>query len=74
MARGVQFMKNIPATVRVVTELEDKGCQQATDVAFEGILKIKVKVRNQRQFGLSHDLDVLNNSGAYPKYEFSIQK
>jgi hypothetical protein len=67
-------MKNIPATVRVVTELEEKGCQQAADVAFEGILEIKVKVRDQCRFGLSHDLDVLNNSGAYPKYEFSIQK
>jgi hypothetical protein len=53
--------------------LEEKGCQQAADVAFEGILKIKVKIPDQCRFGLSHDLDVLDNSGAYPKYEFSIR-
>ena len=67
-------MKNIPATVRVVTELEEKGRQQAADVAFEGILEIKVKVSDQCRLGLSRGLDVLNNSGAYPIYEFSIQK
>ena len=30
---GVQLIKNIPATVRVASELEKKGCQQAADVA-----------------------------------------
>jgi hypothetical protein len=32
MARGVQVIKNIPASIIIVTELEEKGCQQAADI------------------------------------------
>jgi hypothetical protein len=42
------------------------------EIALGRILKVKIKVGNQCRAGLSHVLDVLNDSGAYPKYEFSI--
>src|ERR1019366_5006522 len=72
MTRGVQVIKNIPATVRIATELEEKGCQQAVDIALGSILEVKIVVCDQCRPGLSHVLNVLNNSGAYQKYEFPI--
>jgi hypothetical protein len=64
-AHGEQFVKNIPAMVRVVGELEEKGCQQATDVALRGITEVEVMVRDQGRTNLAHVLDVLDNGGAY---------
>jgi hypothetical protein len=66
-------MENIPTTVRVVTELEEKGCQQAADIALGSILEVKVVVCDQCRPDFSHISDVLDNSGAYQKYEFSIR-
>ena len=65
-------MKNIPATVGIVTELEEKGCQQAADIAFRSIFEIKVVVCDQCWTGPSRVLDVLNNSRAYQKYKYPI--
>ena len=67
-------MKNIPTTVRVVTELEEKGRQEAADFTLGGILKVEVIVRDQRRLVLSHVINILNDSGADKKYEFSITK
>jgi len=61
---GVQLMKNIPATIREATELEEERRQQAVDVTFGVVLKIEVVVRNQ---SLSYALDILNDGGAYQK-------
>jgi hypothetical protein len=65
-------MKDIPATVRVVTELEEKRCQQAVDAALGCILEVEVVIRDQCRPSFLHVLDVLDNSGTFPKYEFSI--
>ena len=67
-------MEDIPATSRVVNELEEKGCQEAADTTLEGILKVKIVVRDQQRSGLSHILDVFYNGGADTKYEFSVTK
>ena len=72
MTRGVQFVKNIPAIVGVVTKLEEKGCQQAADMALGSILGVKVVVCDPCRTGLSHVLDVLDNSRAYQKYKYPI--
>jgi hypothetical protein len=39
--------ENIPATIRVFTELEDKRGEQAAEVALQDILEVKVVVRYQ---------------------------
>jgi hypothetical protein len=65
-------MKNVPATARVVTELEEEGRQQAPNDTFGGILKVEVVVCDQCGQGVSHVLDVLDNSGAYQQYGFPI--
>jgi len=67
-------MKNIPTTVRVVTELEDKGCQEAADITLGDILEVKVIVCDQCRLVLSHVLNVLNDSGADRKYGFPVTK
>jgi hypothetical protein len=67
-------MKNIPATVRLVTKLEEEGRQQAADIALGGILEIKIIVCDQGRFGISRIFDVLDNGGAYQGYEFPILK
>jgi hypothetical protein len=67
-------MKNIPATVGLVTELEKNGGQQAADVALGGILEIEIIVRDQGRLGILQFFDVLDNGGAYQQYEFPILK
>ena len=70
--RGVQFIEDIPATSRVVNELEEQGCQQAADTTLGGILKVKIVVSDQRRPGRLHNLDVFNNGGANTRYKFSV--
>jgi hypothetical protein len=38
--------KKVTATIRVVSELQEKGGEQAPDIAFGDILEIEVVVRN----------------------------
>ena len=38
----VQFMEGIPVTVRVASQLQKEGSQQAPDIAFGNIFEIKV--------------------------------
>jgi hypothetical protein len=73
-ARSKQVMENIPATVTVVSQLKEKGRQQAADIALEGILKVKVIPRDQSRPGLSHDLDVFDNSRTYQQYKFPLME
>jgi hypothetical protein len=58
-------MEDIPTAIRVVTQLEEEGCQHAADVAFRSVLKVKVVESHERRPSLSHRLDVFNNGGAY---------
>ena len=67
-------MKNVPATVAVVSQLEEKRRQQATDMALGGILKVEVVVRDQSRPGLSRVLDVFDNGRAYQWYKFLSKK
>jgi hypothetical protein len=67
-------MKDIPAKIRIITELEEKGCQQAADIALGSVLEIKVIERDQCRPCLLHVLDILNNSGACPNINFILQK
>jgi len=67
-ARFVQLMKDIPATSRVVTELEEKGHQEAADMALGGVVKIKVVVGDQGRLLFCQVLDVFDNGGADRKH------
>jgi hypothetical protein len=65
-------MKNIPATFRVVSQLEEKGGQQAADIALGSILEVKIVIRDQSRPKLLYVLDVFNTSGAYRWYQFLL--
>ena len=73
-ACGEQVIKNIPATVRVVSQLKEKRRQQAADIPLGSIFKVKVIPRDQGRTGLSHVLDVFDNSGTYCRYKFPLIK
>jgi hypothetical protein len=72
MVPGVQRKKNILATIAIVSELDEKRPQQAADIVFRGSLKGEVIVRDQGGSGLSHVLDVFDNSRACRRYESPI--
>jgi hypothetical protein len=42
-------MKNMLEGIAVVTELEEKGCQQAIDMALGGVLEVEVMISDQRR-------------------------
>jgi hypothetical protein len=63
-ARLVQLTKGIQTAIRVSTELEEKGCQQATNMALGGILEIEVMIRDQDRRLFLYVLDVSDNGGA----------
>jgi hypothetical protein len=44
---GIEPRKDPPATVGAIIELHQKGSQQAPDIAFGGIAKVKVIVSDQ---------------------------
>jgi hypothetical protein len=68
-ARGVQFIRT-SQQVKVVTELEEKGCQQAADIALGNILEVKVVVCDQCWSGLRMFLMSSIIAELYPKYKY----
>jgi len=65
MTRGIQFMKSVPATGRGITELEEKGGQQAVDIPLGGVLEVKIVISDQGSCPVSYILDVFDDGRAY---------
>jgi hypothetical protein len=40
--------KKVPARIRVVSKLQEKGSQQSPEISFGGILEVEVVVRDER--------------------------
>jgi hypothetical protein len=62
-------MKNIPATIGTITELEEKGCQQATEIALGVVIEMKVMIGNQGPHLFPGVLDIIDNGRADDKHE-----
>jgi len=71
-ARLVQLIKDIPAAIRVMAKLEEKGRQRATDMALGGILEVEVMIRDQGRRLFSRCLDIFDNGGADQQHELRI--
>lgn len=63
-------MKNMLEGIAVVTELEEKGCQQAVDMALRGVFEVKLMISDLRRSPFKSFLDILDNSRTNLQYEY----
>jgi hypothetical protein len=57
-------MKDIPAAIRGMAKLEEKGRQQATDMMLGGVLEVEVMICDQGRRLFSRCLNIFDNGGA----------